>query len=217
VCALSFVIEFPYYFFVFPTFIRSWHLFFISLFVYLVFLSLVFSIFNLSYFVSVLSLFWNNKYMLMRSPCCLCIPSVNFWTAEPILIKFDMYVYHDNWTNFKGVLHESYSSVCVSTCVSLLLLLAHSYDLCSFLSIIYVFIHLFVLRMYVFILYFLVSFLFCICLSYLPFILPPFSYYVWILHFINLFILFIYEFSFMLLSLFLSFFPSFFLSFWYTF
>jgi hypothetical protein len=28
---------------------------------------------------SLLSLFWKNKRMLMRSPCCLCIPLLLFW------------------------------------------------------------------------------------------------------------------------------------------
>jgi hypothetical protein len=38
--------------------------------------------------------FEKNKSGLMRSPCCrwLCIPTINFWTPEPIFMKLCIYI-----------------------------------------------------------------------------------------------------------------------------
>jgi hypothetical protein len=41
------------------------------------------------------SVFWKNKSMLMRSPCCLCVcesPPMNFWMPERIFTKFNMHI-----------------------------------------------------------------------------------------------------------------------------
>lgn len=46
----------------------------------------------------------------MKSPCCLCIPYINYWMAEPIFIKFDMYIIEFeliSTTYFKNLSYQS--------------------------------------------------------------------------------------------------------------
>jgi hypothetical protein len=38
-----------------------------------------------------LPLFWKNKCRT-RSPCCLCIPPINFWMPEPNFMKLGMHI-----------------------------------------------------------------------------------------------------------------------------
>jgi hypothetical protein len=76
------------------------------------------------------SLILKNKSGLMRPPCCLCVcesPHTNFWMSDQIFMKL---VYHVTWARLNGVLHKSLPSVCVSVCVSLLLLLGESWVKC---------------------------------------------------------------------------------------
>jgi hypothetical protein len=61
---------------------------------------------------SLLHLFCGDRSMCTGSHPCLCIPSINFPTPEPIFTKLGMYVYI-------MVLHRSLPSVCVSVRVSL--------------------------------------------------------------------------------------------------
>jgi hypothetical protein len=75
-----------------------------------------------SLFFTLLSLFKQNKSRLMRSPSCLCvcIPCINFWMSEPIVMKL-VILYHGTWAHLNNVLHKWIPSVCVYICILLLL------------------------------------------------------------------------------------------------
>jgi hypothetical protein len=65
-------------------------------------------------------LFWNNKSRLMTSPCAVC---VSICSSPQFLIGWTnlyetWYAYHGIWAHLHGALHKSLSSVCVSACVS---------------------------------------------------------------------------------------------------
>jgi hypothetical protein len=77
---------------------------------------------------SLLYLFWKNESMLCTyfektKVCCLCVNPpyklLNAWTN----LYETWYVCHGTWAHLSGVLHKSLPSVCVSLCVSVLLLL----------------------------------------------------------------------------------------------
>jgi hypothetical protein len=60
---------------------------------------------------------------------CVCIPPINFWRAEPICMKFSMYIIAPD-PHLNGVLHKPLPSVCVFVCVSFLSLLDNSLVTC---------------------------------------------------------------------------------------
>lgn len=65
----------------------------------------------------------------MRSTYCVCVcqsPPINFWMPEPTLMKLGTYKYilvcHGNWAHLNGVFHKFLRSICMTLCISLLLL-----------------------------------------------------------------------------------------------
>jgi hypothetical protein len=56
-----------------------------------------------------------------QTPSCLCFPLSSFERLTQSLWKL-VCIYHGNWAHLSGVLHKSLPSVCMSLCISLLLL-----------------------------------------------------------------------------------------------
>jgi hypothetical protein len=75
---------------------------------------------DLDFIFSLLSLFWKNKSMLMRSSCCACLcvsllSNLNAWTN----LYETWYAYHGTWAHLNGILHKS-PFVCMFILLSLL-------------------------------------------------------------------------------------------------
>jgi hypothetical protein len=83
---------------------------------------------------SLLSLFWKNRSRFMLSLSCLCV-SVSPASSFECLNQFyeTWYVYHGTWAPLSDILHKSLPSVCVSVCVSPVVLL-HSGSVYMFLQ-----------------------------------------------------------------------------------
>jgi hypothetical protein len=66
------------------------------------------------------------KSRFTPSPWCLCIPPINFWLPESILMKLGFY-YHGIWAHFNVELRKFISSVSVASCASFSSLLRNSW------------------------------------------------------------------------------------------